>query len=56
MAYRCQLCEEDINGARFTVLGKADHADPAGWLTLLLIEGGDVETNPGPTTTHKQYI
>ena len=29
-------------GARFT------------WLALLLIKAGDVETNPGPTTTHKQ--
>ena len=27
---------------------------PAGWLALLLIKAGDVETNPGPTTTHKQ--
>ena len=27
---------------------------PAGWLALFLIEAGDVETNPGPTTTHKQ--
>ena len=26
---------------------------PAGWLALLLIKDGDVETNPGPTTTHK---
>ena len=27
---------------------------PDGWLALLLIKAGDVETNPGPTTTHKQ--
>ena len=27
---------------------------PAGWLAMLLIKAGDVETNPGPTTTHKQ--
>ena len=26
---------------------------PAGWLALL-IKAGDAETNPGPTTTHKQ--
>ena len=26
----------------------------AGYLALLLITAGDVETNPGPTTTHKQ--
>ena len=25
-----------------------------GWLALLLIKAGDVETNPGPTITHKQ--
>ena len=28
---------------------------PAGWLALLLIKAGDVETNPGPTNTHKQF-
>ena len=28
--------------------------EPAGWLALLLIKLGDVETNQGPTTTHKQ--
>ena len=27
---------------------------PPGWLALLLIKAGDVETNPGPTTTQKQ--
>ena len=27
---------------------------PAGWLALLLIKASDVETNPGPNTTHKQ--
>ena len=27
---------------------------PAGWLAMLPIKAGDVETNPGPTTTHKQ--
>ena len=26
----------------------------AGWLALLLIKSGDVETNPGLTNTHKQ--
>ena len=25
-----------------------------GWLVLLLIKAGDVESNPGPTITHKQ--
>ena len=28
---------------------------PAGWLALLLIKADDVETNPEPTTTHKQF-
>ena len=27
---------------------------PAGWLAMLLIKAGNVETNPGPTTTRKQ--
>ena len=27
---------------------------PAGWLAMLLIKVGDVETNPDPTTTRKQ--
>ena len=27
---------------------------PAGWLALPLIKAVDVETNPGPTATHKQ--
>ena len=26
---------------------------PAGWLALFLIKTGDVETNPGPTTSNK---
>ena len=27
---------------------------PTGWLALLLIKAGDVETNPGPTTLNKR--
>ena len=27
---------------------------PAGWLVLLLIKAGDVDTNPGPISTRKQ--
>ena len=34
-------------GARFTVFR-------AKWLALLLIKSVDIETNPGPTTSHKQ--
>ena len=36
-------------GEQFTIFWQAGHADP-----LLLIKAGDVETNPGPITTHKQ--
>ena len=28
--------------------------EPNGWLALLLIKAGDVETNPGPTRSHKR--
>ena len=27
---------------------------PAGWMALLLTKAGDVETSPGPTTSHKR--
>ena len=36
------------------LLGASRPCGPAGSLALLLIQAGDVETNPGPTTTHKQ--
>ena len=42
------------NGARFTVLGGIRPCGPAGWLALLLIRAGDVETNPDQTTSHKR--
>ena len=29
---------------------------PAGWLVLLLIKAGDVETNPGPPNTRKTSL
>ena len=29
---------------------------PAGWLPMLLIKAGDVETNPGPTTRKQVWI
>ena len=39
-----------VMGARFNdFLGQVGYADP-----LPLIKAGDVETNPGPTNTHKQ--
>ena len=39
--------------ARFSVFWASQPGGPAGWLALLLIKAGDVERNPGPTTTHK---
>ena len=41
-------------GARFTVFSASRPCGPDGWLALLLMKAGDVETNPGPTNTHKQ--
>ena len=41
-------------GARFTVVWAYCPCVPAGWLALLLTKAGDVETNPGPTTSNKQ--
>ena len=34
--------------------GASRPCGPTGWLAMLLIKVGDVETNPGPTTTRKQ--
>ena len=45
-------CATCIDTSQFTVFGQAGHADP---LALLLIKAGDVETNPGPTTSHKRF-
>ena len=41
-------------GARFTVFRASWPCRPAGWLALLLTKAGDVETNPGPTTSNKR--
>ena len=38
----------------FTVFCASLSCGPAGWLALLLLKTDDVETNPGPTTSHKQ--
>ena len=44
-------------GARFTlgrgVVGGSQPCGTAGWLALLLRKTGDVETNPGPTSSHR---
>ena len=47
----CKLCRPlppPAMEAQFTVLGQAVHADP-----LLITKAGDVDTNPGPTTSNK---
>ena len=38
-------------GARFTVFWARQPCGPAGWLSLFITKVGDVDTNPGPTTT-----
>ena len=53
----CKLCRTlppPVTGARFTIFLANRPCRPAGWLALLLIKAGDVETNPGPTNTRKQ--
>ena len=42
------------NGYPITVLWASRPCEPAGWLAMLLLKAGDVETNPGPTTTRTQ--
>ena len=53
----CKLCRplpSPAMGARLPFLGESRPCGPAGWLAMLLIKAGDVEINPGPTTTRKQ--
>ena len=42
------------NGGPITVFCASRPCGSAGWLAMLLIKAGNVETNPGPTTTGKQ--
>ena len=42
------------NWGPITILGARQSCGPAGWLVLLLIKEGYVETNPGLTNTCKQ--
>ena len=42
------------NGGPITVFWASRPCGPTGWLAMLLIKAGDVENNPGPTTTRKQ--
>ena len=41
-------------GSDLPFLGESRLCRPAGWLAVLFITMVHVETNPGPTTTHKQ--
>ena len=41
-------------GARFPIILASQPSGLARWMVLLLKKPGDVEKNPGPTTTHKQ--
>ena len=53
----CKLCRTSpppAMWARFTVFWACRSCGPVGWLALLLIKAGDVETNPGPTTLNKK--
>ena len=43
---------QSIGGPIYRLFGTPS-CGPAGWLALLLIKAGYVETNPGSTTTHK---
>ena len=39
---------------RLPFFGASRPCGPAGWLAMLLVKAGDVETNPAPTATYKQ--
>ena len=47
-------CANCVEPSRFIVFLASRPCGPAGWLELLLTKAGDVETNPGPTTSHKR--
>ena len=53
----CKLCRPlppPAMGARLPFFWVSRPGGPAGLLIMLLIEAGDAETDPGPTTTRKQ--
>ena len=55
----CKLCgtfPPPAMGVLFTVFLASRPCGPAGRLALLLIKAGDVETIPGPTTSHKRFL
>ena len=47
-------CANCVEPSRFTDFWASRPCGAAGWLSLILTKAGDVETNPGPTTSHKQ--
>ena len=55
-AKRHRFTKEDIvdNMVKVIYVMISRSCGPAGWLPMLFIKAGDVETNPGPTTTRKQ--
>ena len=49
----CKLCRNFLPQQWVSDFLAGLPCGPAGWLALLLIKAGDVETTPGPTTTLK---
>ena len=54
LANPVQIVATPAMGARLPFFWASRPCGPTGWLLMLLIKAGDVETNPGPTTTCKQ--
>ena len=53
----CKMCRHippPSNGCPINRFWVSWPCGPAGWQALLLINTGDVETNPGPTPSHKR--
>ena len=53
----CKLCRNfppPAMGAQFTIFLASRSCGPAGWLALHFTKVGDVETNPGLTTSNKR--
>ena len=55
LSQRPQTAVQIVSNPIYRVfLGASQPCGPAGWLALLLTKAGDVETNPGSTTSHKR--
>ena len=53
----CKLCRplhSPAMDARLLFFWASQPCRPDGWMAMLLIKAGNVETNQGPTTSHKQ--